>query len=112
MRLRKFIVIVGVWMAGIAPSAHGQGPALGPPIPPAAQPVQPQFQTAEGITSLDLLPPAAGQVLGAQAAQKPLSPEEMQKQLELQKQQMDVLNKMIRLLQKQVEQRAPASDQL
>jgi hypothetical protein len=47
----------------------------------------------------------------AQPGQK-LTPEQMQKQLELQKQQIDVLNKMVKLLAKQVGQQGPAVDKL
>ena len=54
---------------------------------------------------------ALGKKEEAQAGQK-LTPEQMQKQLELQKQQIDVLNKMVKLLAKQVGQQGPAVDKL
>jgi len=54
---------------------------------------------------------ALGKQEEAQSGQK-LTPEQMQKQLELQKQQIDVLNKMVKLLAKQVGQQGPAVDKL
>jgi hypothetical protein len=54
---------------------------------------------------------ALGKKEEAQPGQK-MTPEQMQKQLELQKQQIDVLNKMVKLLAKQVGQQGPSVDKL
>jgi hypothetical protein len=75
--------------------------------PKAADPLSDSFPLDHLQTALLAL----GKTELAQAGQK-MTPEQMQKQLELQKQQIDVLNKMVKLLAKQVGQQGPTVEKL